>query len=356
MRVCLGLLLLAGVTPAACSREPVPGEPLRFDSPDGSRSVRLCLVGLDPKADLPGMDKSLAETARKAGPSLSLEYTMLLGSNEVIIRSFTSSQGDSNSARYRVLWDEQGSKFVVLCDTAPKPAGRKGKLPERWPTGEYVVFFFDRETEIHPPSEGFSPQAWAGTPTKGPDKGSVPPVVLIDMFRTTGKSERVGKTGEMKPGRGRLPSNERITNFIIHSNTQRLRKTPQDPHFKLPADILNARSPDGRFQARLMGGEANTVSPAVLLAEGDAFRDQLWVLNYPFRRNPPLAPGKSGPQARFVWSKDSRYLLLLTRDSAERGLTRLENGEELYLLFDTTRWEGIIAPERKEIEGIEFGL
>lgn len=59
----------------------------------------------------------------------------------------------------------------------------------------------------------------------------------------------------------------------------------------------------------------------ILLAEGDIFRDPLWVRLYPLpsRTAAADAPADSGP--RFVWSPDSRHLLLLTRHSGVRTLS-----------------------------------
>jgi hypothetical protein len=92
----------------------------------------------------------------------------------------------------------------------------------------------------------------------------------------------------------------------------------------------------------------------VLLSEGEAFRDQLWVLLHHFRMEDPTVDAKSTEGPRFAWSRDSRHVFLLMHDSGTKGLVRLENGEEVYLLFDTRQWEGVVGPTEKEIDDAGF--
>jgi hypothetical protein len=278
---------------------------------------------------------------------------MTSGANEVLIRPFTMSPAGSDRARYRVLWDPQGTRFLVLSDTPPK-ATRGGRTEaSRWTTGEYVIFFHDRETEASPPREGYQPEKWTSR-LQGPEKGVVLPLFAVSPASFTGKSERIGTTGEMRRSLGNTARGERIQNFTIHSSTQRLRQTNSRPVSAFPPTQLNVLSPDRKFQARLMAGEPLVLDPVVVISEGEAFRDQMWVLLYPFRTVPPLAARTSGQTQRFVWSKDSRHLLLLTRESGLRGLSRAPSGEENYLTFDTASWAGVTAPDAKDLEGIDF--
>ena len=331
-------------------------DPPRFVSPDGRRAVRLSLMRFDSKADWPGLDRTLIEAARKAGPSLQIEFSMRSGANEVLIRPFTSRPAGGERAHYRVLWDARGTRFIVLSDAPPEPAdGSRAQLPT-WATGETVVFFHDRESETSSTTARYRPEQWTASTMQGPNKGSRLPMLVV-TFAMLSKFERVGKTGEMQWLNMKPPRAERIENFTIHPNTQTLRKDDPRPLFAMPRTLLNAPSPDGEFQARVMGGRPPAVdNPMVVLAEGDAFRDQLWVLLYSFRAGAPKSAGGSEPTQRFVWSNDSRYVLLLTRESGRRGLARIASGEELYLLFDTERWEGVIAPELNAIEGLGFAL
>lgn len=349
--VCLfiaSLVLVIGL--AATTRAVEPAEAPRLLSPDGRRAVRLNLLGFDPKAESPpGMNKELFDAARKRGPSLQIEFSMILGTNEILIRPFTASPGSNDKARYRVLWDDGGRRFLVLCDAPPKKMEGSRTDTPTWVTGEHILFFFDRLNEIYPPTERYKPEEWRGAIMKGPDKGSVLPLVSID-FRNPPKSERTGRTGEMRRSLGRPLMRDRIHNFTIHSNTQNLRKTEQRTLFMMPTVRTNLVSPDGRFEVQLAG----TTDPMVLLSEGEAFRDQLWVLLHHFRINDPAADSKPAEGPLFVWSRDSRHLFLLTRESGTKGLVRLENGEEVYLLFDTRRWEGVVGPSEKEIESAGF--
>jgi len=73
-----------------------------------------------------------------------------------------------------------------------------------------------------------------------------------------------------------------------------------------------------------------------------------------FRIKEPAADAKPGEEPRFVWSRDSRHLFLLTRESDVKNLVRLESGEEVYMLFDTRQWEGAVGPSEKEIAGVDF--
>lgn len=111
-------------------------------------------------------------------------------------------------------------------------------------------------------------------------------------------------------------------------------------------------APDGRFSLQL----AAEREWMVLLTEGDRFRDQWWVLLFHFRvSNRPIDPN-AGTPARAVWSADSRRVLLLTRDTGGAGLSILPGGEELYLLFDTKRWEGVIGPAPAEVKAAGLDL
>lgn len=341
------LVLSIGFSSAVHAIEPSAAG--RFLSPDGRRSVRLNLLGMDPKAESPpGMSKELFEAARKRGPSLQLEFSMILGTNEILIRPFIATPGNQK-ARYRVLWDEGGRGFLVLCDAPPKRLEGSRMETPKWVTDEHMLFFFDRVNETFPPSERYKPEDWKVASMKGPEKGSVLPLVSID-FLNPPKSERSGRTGEMRRSLARPAQRDRIHNFTIHPNTQNLRKTEQRSLFMMPPVRTNLVSPDGRFEARLAG--ANELM--VLLSEGESFRDQLWVLFHYFRLKDPAANTEPGEGPRFVWSRDSRYLFLLTRESGMEGLVRLENGEEVYMLFDTGRWEGAVGPREKEIEAAGF--
>jgi hypothetical protein len=341
------LILVLGLASTARSVErPEAG---RFLSPDGRRSVRLNLLGINPKAEAPpGMNKELLDAAHKRGPSLQIEFSMMLGTDEILIHPFTASAGNHDKARYRVLWDDGSRRFLVLCDAPPKKMEGSRTDTPTWTTGEYILFFFDRESEIYPP-ERYKPEEWKGALMKGPDKGSVLPLVSID-FLNPPKSERTGRTGEMRRSLGRPQMRDRIHNFTIHPNTQNLRKTEQRTLFMMPTVRTNLVSPDGRFEARLAG----TTDPMVLLSEGEAFRDQLWVLLHHFRISDPAADAKPSEEPRFAWSRDSRYLFLLTRESGTKNLVRLESGEEVYLSFDTRQWEGVVGPTEKEIEAAGF--
>ena len=339
-----GLVLVFSLVPKA--RAAAPPDAGRFLSPDGTRAVRLNLLGMSPKAEPPpGMNKELFEAARKRGPSLQVEFSMILGTNEILIRPYTARAGDNDKARYRVLWDDGSRRFLVLCDAPPKRIEGSREDTPTWTTGEHILFFFDRVSEIYPPTERYKPDEWKGMVMKGPEMGSVLPLVTLD-FLNPPKSERVGRTGEMR--RSFYP--DRIHNFTIHPNTQNLRKTEQRPLFMMPTVRTNLVSPDGRYEARLAG----TTDPMVLLSEGEAFRDQLWVLLHPFRIKEPAADARPGEQPRFVWSRDSRHLFLLTRQSDIKNLVRLETGEEVYMLFDTQKWEGAVGPNEKELEAASF--
>jgi len=92
----------------------------------------------------------------------------------------------------------------------------------------------------------------------------------------------------------------------------------------------------------------------VLLAEGERYRDQLWPLVIHLRvHNQPVNPPFDGAH-RFVWSADSRHLLLLTTGARAPGLAVLPNGEQAYLLFDTVLWEGVIVPGMQDVTRIRF--
>jgi hypothetical protein len=322
----------------------------RFVSPDGRRAVRLYLLGMDPAAVWPGADKTLVEAIRKRGPSLEIEFSMMLGTNEVLVRPFTTRPGGQDTAHYRVLWEQGGREFLVLRDTPPKRMeGARTETPV-WGTGEHILFFFDREKEFFPPAERYQPRDWDASSMKGPDKGSGLPLIAVD-FRGAPGSERYGKTGELRRSNARPPARHRIQNFTTHSNTQNLKKTEQRPLFAMPAVQTNVASPDGRFAAQLAGGDRD---PLLLLAEGDGFRDELWVLFHPLRLKGQASGATAPPAARLGWSRDSRYLLLLTRESGMRDVARLQSGEEVYLVFDTARWEGEVGPDLKQLEEIDF--
>jgi len=62
------VLVFSLVSRAQAAAPPDAG---RFLSPDGTRAVRLNLLGMSPKAEPPpGMNKELFDAARKRGPSL----------------------------------------------------------------------------------------------------------------------------------------------------------------------------------------------------------------------------------------------------------------------------------------------
>jgi hypothetical protein len=282
-------------------------------------------------------------------PSLDIEYSMLNGDREVLVRSFTIGSAGAG-ARYRVLWEAQGRRFLVLADAAPpQEKGRSREWP-RWPTGETVLFFHDRLTEAYSPVVPFRPEEWEGSPVAGGPKAIRLPVVVLDA-ETIMKSERLAMTGEVRLPIARPPTRERVLNFTIHPNTQNLRREGR-AFFAMPPVRARYPSPNGRFSLQLTGGK----ELMVLLTEGERFRDQIWVLLFHFRiGNRPINPSE-GTEARAVWSADSRHVLLLTRGTGAHGLATLPGGKECYLLFDTVEWNGVLGPSLAEVKKIGFDL
>ncbi|HPR63960.1 MAG TPA: hypothetical protein PK014_07030 [Thermoanaerobaculia bacterium] len=298
----------------------------RFLSPDGTRVVRLYF--LDTEASFPG---------GKSAPILQVEYSMVMGTREILIRTFTPPTDSDPEARFSVRWKNDGRGFLVLSDqTAHR---RNGKELEKWEDGNFVVFFFDRVSGVFPPSGRFRPIEWKVSHLSA--QGDLHALPVRTAPDNTKDSEvRIGETGFLNFRLSNLERQDRILNFTLHPNTQKLRMNT-DGYFSMPDDQVSQPSPDGRFTAHV----SKKISRMVLLSEGTRFLDQIWVLLYPLRYD---------GECQLAWSKDSRYLLLVTNDSGMKGLTIMPDGEELYLLFDTREWNGVLGPEKRAVDPVLF--
>lgn len=118
----------------------------------------------------------------------------------------------------------------------------------------------------------------------------------------------------------------------------------------MPPVSSSLPSPDGRFTAQL-AGERDLM---VLLAEGERYRDELWVLLFPIRVSNRVVTPPSGSDHRLLWSRDSRHLLIVTRDAPIPGFDQLPDGSSIHLLFDTLEWGGVLGPRREALLGIDF--
>ena len=151
----LALLLVPFAGQASASGRSA-GEGRPFTSPDGWRVVRLSLQSADERTlEKLGLDRATRNHVRALGPSLRIEFSRVRGDREILVRSFTGSGGAGEKARYRVLWDDQSRRFLVLCSEAPRPSASRPSVPPLWRTGESVVFFFDRTPERLPPVQKF---------------------------------------------------------------------------------------------------------------------------------------------------------------------------------------------------------
>lgn len=319
----------------------------RFLSPDGQRVIYLKLIRNDNQAGSGGLAGWLGLT-RKPAPTLAVEYSMVRGATEAIIRPFAITAAAPLEARYRVVWDDEDQRVLVLCD---RPSSRPGS-PAVWSTGEYVVFFLDRKREVFPPSQPFVQADWTAARLRaGSEATTLPAFEPILEFKKAPPREHAGKTGIFRTPQNRPGTGERISNFTTHANTQNLGKwADARPNFALPPTQLAVPSPNRQWEARWLGD-----SPSVIvLAEGSVFRDQLWVLRYEVHLTWFDRTSRQPLGHRFAWSKDSRHLLLLTRNSGRSDLTRLPSGEEVVFLFDTREWDGLSAPGQADLAGLDL--
>jgi len=343
------LVALAGLASSSTGSGAKGRQGRSFYSPDGRRVVRLSLQMADDRTlEKLGLDRVTRDHLRALGPSLLVEFSRVHGDREIPVRSFTGSGGTGEKARYRVLWDDQSRRFLVLCSEAPRPSASRPSVPPLWRTGESVVFFFDRTTERFPQVQKFVDADWEGVPLSGPSEGVSVPAVPFDLSAPAPAPESP-QTGEIRFPIFRAPTKDRILNFTIHPNTQNLR-AGEKGLFAMPPVRSSSPSPDGSFTAKL-AGERDLM---VLLAEGDRYRDELWVLLFQFRLSNRAVTAPSGADHRLLWSRDSRHLLIVTRDAPVRGLDLLPDGTSIYLLFDTLEWGGVLGPRREELAGIDF--
>ena len=331
----LGLLLAASCVHAADAEQPA-----RFPSPDGRRVVYLSLLRNDLPPNAAGFGHG------RPALTLRIEYAMVHGAKEAMIRPYVAASSEQAQARYRVMWDDEDQRFLVLCDQPIRPSGR---IIPRWNTGEHVVFFHDRVTEQSSPSQPFVPADWNPARVRAGSEAVVLPVVAIEQSKLASRPEAASKTGELRRSGVRPDARgERVLNFTVHPNTQNLKKSETRPLFTMPATQMSLAAPDGSFEARWLG-DAPTV---FVLAEGGRFRDQLWVLRYELQLTWTDPVTRAPREHRFAWSQDSRHLLVLTRDSGQKGFSRLPSGEEVVLIFDVRQWDGVIAPSATEFNGI----
>jgi len=344
----LALLLVPFAGQASTSGRSA-GEGRPFTSPDGWRGVRLSLQSADERTlERLGLDPAARAHLRALGPTLKIAFFRVHGDREILVRTFTGSGGAGEKARYRVLWDDQSRRFLVLCSAAPQPSIYRTAVPPRWKTGESVVFFFDRTTEQSPPGGKFVASDWEGLLWSGPSEGVHVPVVSIGTSAPE-PADRTSQTGEIRLPIFRAPTTERILNLTIHPNTQNLR-AGEKGLFAMPPVRSSSSSPDGRFTAKL-AGERDMM---VLLAEGNRYRDELWVLLFSLRVNNRVVTPPASSDPRLLWSRDSRYVLILTREAPARGFDQLPDRTFIYLLFDTHEWGGVLGPRREELKGIDF--
>lgn len=348
LALALGLLLSGTLASQSAPDESLVGK--RFLSPDGRRALYLKLIRNDSAPAKSGLAEILGR--RSPAPTLAVEYSMVRGKTEAIVRPFVIAAAEKVEARYRVLWDDEDQRVLVLCDQPPQRSGDRGRPPIQWATGEYVVFFLDRLREVHPPSQQFVLADWTSARIRVASEATVLPVVSTERdFKKPAPREHAGKTGEMRTVTNRPGTRERIQNFTIHANTQNLGKWEPRPNFALPPTQLALPSPDRQLEARWLGD-----SPSIIvLAEGGAFRDQLWVLRYDLQLTWFDRATQQPLGHRFVWSKDARHLLLLSRASGQPGLSRWPSGEEVVFLFDTREWDGVLAPGEAELKDLDFG-
>lgn len=340
---------LAGPAPPSAGSPSEERRGMPFFSPDGRRVVRLSLQPIDERLmEGLGLDQAIRDQVRAGGPSLRIEFSRVDGDREFIIRSFTGSAGAGERARYRVLWDDLSRRFLVLCSTAPAPSSHRASSPPLWMTGEIVAFYFDRITERYSPMRGFEAADWEGLVLSGPSQGVPLPLVAVDLTAPEPAHQGV-RTGEIRFPMFRAPSKDRILNFTIHPNTQNLRDVGKGL-FAIPPVRAFSSSPDGRFTAKL-AGERDLM---VLLAEGARYRDEVWVLLFPRQMNSRSLGLQAGLEHRLLWSRDSRHLLVVTRDAPVAGLDRLPDGAWIYLLFDTREWRGEFGPRREGLEGLDL--
>jgi hypothetical protein len=313
---------------AAMAALPVPAQQqgVAFPSPDGTRVVRLALTRL---------------VGNQGAPSLQIEYSMVGTWNDVLIRPFASSYAGSEDTRYRVAWDQTGRRFAVIASELP--ASRKAPRVLQLPSGEYVLLGADRKTAAAARSSEL--KDWAIDTWKA--AGAVKlPLKEFDLAKPT--TEYVGKTGVVTHGANKYVR-ERVHNLTVHSNTQnfvpgRLARTPEIPV------LTSKRAPAGGFEARLV----RTDSPTLVLAEGDAFFDQQWVILHPLPEE-RLLP-QNGIAPRLLWSQDGRHVLLVTPVSGQTGFARMPGalGEEVFLLFDVHWWQGTIAPSAEVVGKLQL--
>lgn len=303
------LVAAALATAGAAQQHGVP-----FPSPDGTRVVRLSLTTCKGWA---------------GAPSLQIEYSMVRAANEVIIRPFATSSGGSENARYRVVWDQDSRRFAVL---GTEVTGRGTEKMLRLASGEYVLLTHDRSTVAPARKKDLENDAWGVAKWKSAGAVELP---LRELDITKPAEEYSGRTGKVKNG----IASDRVQNVTTHSNTQnfapgRLAVTPTIEV------LVRQRAPEGNFEARL----ARAQSPTVLLAEGDTYLDQQWVLLYPLAEE-RLEP-KNGIAPRLVWSQDGRHVLVVTGLHGQPACPRLPGSdrEEVFLLFDTQLWQGAVAP------------
>ena len=129
------LVALAGQASSSTVGRAGEGRPGRaFSSPDGRRVVRLILQSADEQTlERLGLDRATRDQLRNFGPSLRIEFSRVQGDREIIVRSFTGPGGAGGKARYRVLWDDQSRRFVVLAARLP---GRRPLEPRFHLSGE----------------------------------------------------------------------------------------------------------------------------------------------------------------------------------------------------------------------------
>ena len=317
-------LVLTALAAAPSNRLAAQQQGVAFPSPDGSRVVRLSLTRL---------------VGNMGTPALQIEYSMVRASREVLIRPFATSSGGSESARYRVAWDEQSRRFAVLGSEA---TGRTASKLAKLPSGEYVLLAHDRSFDSSTRSSALENDAWGIAKWKSAGAVSLP---VRELDITKPESEYTGRTGQVAGGVGR----NRVQNLTVHANTQnfvpgRLAVTPTIDVF------ASQRAPAGKFEARL----ADTGFPTVLLAEGDTYCDQQWVILHPLPEE--RAKARNGVSPRLVWSQDGRYVLVVTAPSGQPGFAKLPGSdkEEVFLLFDVQQWRGTLAPLAEELGALQW--
>jgi hypothetical protein len=316
-------LVLTAVAAAPLNRLAAQQQGVAFPSPDGTRVVRLSLTTIK---------------GNTGAPAVQIEYSMVRGSREILICPFATSSGGVESARYRVAWDEQSRRFAVLGSEA---TGRSASKLAKLPSGEFVLLAHDRSFAESTRSSALENDAWGIAKWKSAAAVTLP---LRELDISKPQSEYTGRTGLVAGGVGR----NRVQNLTVHSNTQnfvpgRLAVTPTIDVF------ASQRAPAGRFEARL----AHTDSPTVLLAEGDTYCDQQWVILHPLSEE--RAKPRNGVSPRLVWSQDGRYVLVVTAPGAKPGFARLpSNKEEVYLLFDVQQWRGTLAPPAEELGTLQL--